>query len=135
MPDPTVAPKPFHELVSEVLREPIPYKAQAQIPLNESFYLVCDYPFVSKGTVLFCLRPGESRVQVHGFLPQATPAEKLALETLLMRNTGGKSLLNMCDIERSQLHACNEEQGVARLLEVQRLMEESNKLPSGLRFH
>jgi hypothetical protein len=135
MPNMPATPKPLPELLSEVLSKPIPYKVQAEIPLNESFYLVCDYPFISKGTVLFCLRPGESHIQVHGFLPEASLAEKSALENLLARNTYGKASLNKEDLERSQLHLCTEEQGVARLMEIQKIIADRNNETERPKLH
>ncbi len=130
-----VLPQRFTETLSEVLSEPIPYKNEEEINLKESFFLVCDYPFVEKGLVLFCLRPGESRVSVQGFLPDATDLERAAFESLLARNTSGKAALYRADLERSQLRPCDEAHGVQRLMDLKKMFSERQPTLIKPNFH
>jgi hypothetical protein len=129
------APPMLSDLVAEVLASPIPYQIRPRAQEGESFYLVCDYKPIPKGTVLVYFRPQDVSIIIMGYLPQATAEERAALHALLARHITGEGTLDTDAIGQALLRVCGEEEAIQRLLEVQQLLGVQKASSSRPRFH
>jgi len=130
----TLAYFDFWELVAELLVTRVPYHVLPVLPSKDGFYTVCDYLPVPQGTVLLYNYPPRM-FTIQGYLPQSSPQETTRLETLLAQHYNEEKGLNLDWVGETMLRVLPEEEGVYRLLSLQRLLVVQHASSVRLAFH